>query len=127
MCGKLKQSLVAQKYISNPLLLDRGNKFDFRIYMLVASVNPLIVYYHDGFLRVSLSTYDKFSKTKNVHFTNTHLSKKVFAEARQKGMNEQELRDYQMWMMEDLQNYLIKIVTFLFYIRLSNSLSSGKN
>jgi len=112
MCGKLKQSLVAQKYISNPLLLDRGNKFDFRIYMLVASVDPLIVYYHDGFLRVSLSTYDKFSKTKNVHFTNTHLSKKVFAEARQnqgyQGMNEQELRDYQMWMMEDLQDYLLK-------------------
>lgn len=60
-CGQFKASLVAQKYISNPLLLDKQNKFDFRIYMLIASVNPLIVYYHDGFLRVSLSTYDKFS------------------------------------------------------------------
>ena len=53
---------VAQKYVANPLLLDKQNKFDFRIYMLVASVNPLIVYYHDGFLRVSLSKYDKDSK-----------------------------------------------------------------
>ena len=30
--------------------------------MLVASVNPLIVYYHDGFLRLSLQKYDKYSK-----------------------------------------------------------------
>jgi len=61
-CGSVKNSLVAQKYISNPQTLDKGNKFDFRIYMLVASVKPLIVYYHDGFLRVSLSKYDKHSK-----------------------------------------------------------------
>ena len=61
-CGERDQSLVAQKYIGNPLLLDKQNKFDFRIYMLVASVDPLIIYYHDGFLRVSLSKYDKHSK-----------------------------------------------------------------
>jgi len=60
-CGEETKNLVAQKYISNPLLLDKQNKFDFRIYMLVASVNPLIVYYHDGFLRVSLSKYDQNS------------------------------------------------------------------
>ena len=62
-CGAINNnSLVAQQYISNPLLLDKQNKFDFRIYMLVASVKPLIVYYHDGFLRVSLSQYDLFSQ-----------------------------------------------------------------
>jgi len=61
-CGNETQSLVAQTYITNPLLLDFDNKFDFRIYMLIASTNPLIVYYHDGFLRASLSTYDKFSQ-----------------------------------------------------------------
>jgi len=113
MCGTIKQSLVAQKYISNPLLLDKKNKFDFRIYMLVASVDPMIVYYHDGFLRISLSAYDKNSKMKNVHFTNTHLSKSIFAKAKEdeayEGMTEKELRDYQMWTMEDLQDYLIKI------------------
>ena len=31
------------------------------MYMLIASVDPLIVYYHDGFLRVSLTVYDKNS------------------------------------------------------------------
>ena len=61
-CGILTQPLIAQTYITNPLLLNFDNKFDFRIYMLIASTNPLIVYYHDGFLRASLSTYDKFSQ-----------------------------------------------------------------
>jgi len=112
-CGAITNSLVAQRYISNPQTLDKGNKFDFRIYMLVASVKPLIVYYHDGFLRLSLSKYDKSSKEKNVHFTNTHLSKAIFEEARlnkeYNGMTEDELRDYQMWLLEDLEDYLLKI------------------
>jgi len=111
-CGELPQSLVAQQYISNPLLLDKQNKFDFRIYMLVASVNPLIVYYHDGFLRLSLRTYDKWSKEKNVHFTNTHLSKELFAIAKTfqeyQGMTEDQLREYQMWSMKELEEYLLE-------------------
>ncbi len=60
-CGEIKDSLIAQKYITNPLLLDMDNKFDFRIYGLIASTNPLIVYYHDGFLRVALNSFSKDS------------------------------------------------------------------
>jgi len=67
-CGIETKNIIVQKYISNPLLLDKQNKFDFRIYMLVASANPLIVYYHDGFLRVSLSKYDKNSTEKKRSF-----------------------------------------------------------
>jgi len=112
-CGIETQSRIAQTYITNPLLLDFKNKFDFRVYMLVASTNPLIVYYHDGFLRVSLHTYDKNSHDKSVHLTNTHLSKDIFAEASEKnmtinGMNEQQLREYQMWTFEDLEEYLVE-------------------
>lgn len=111
-CGRVSDPLLAQLYIANPLVLDKKNKFDFRIYMLIASVDPMIVYYHDGFLRVSLQSYDKNSSTKSVHFTNTHLSKALFKRARDEeefnGMNETELRDYQMWTMNDLQDYLIE-------------------
>ena len=47
--------------------------------MYIASTDPLIMYYHDGFLRVSLLRFDKNSTEKSVHFTNTALSKKIFA------------------------------------------------
>jgi hypothetical protein len=46
--------------------------------MLIASTDPLTLYYHDGFLRVSLLVYDKNSTEKSMHFTNTALSKKIF-------------------------------------------------
>jgi len=110
-CGTIKKSLVAQKYIANPLLLDLENKFDFRIYMLIASTNPLIVYYHDGFLRVSVTPYDKFSTDRSVHLTNTFVNKVKFKEAKDEnktinGMTEQELRDYHIWELERLQEYL---------------------
>jgi hypothetical protein len=45
--------------------------------MLIASTDPLITYYHDGFLRVSLLNYNKTSTEKSVHFTNTALSKNI--------------------------------------------------
>jgi len=107
-CGKYNKSLIAQTYVTDPLLLDKDNKFDFRVYMLVASTNPLMVYYHDGFLRVSLEKYDKFSHNKDVHLTNTHLAKNKFAEAELVNATlAQELREYQMWTFEKLAKYLL--------------------
>jgi len=109
LCGKITRSLVAQTYVTNPLLLDLNNKFDFRVYMLIASTNPTIVYYHDGFLRVSLKTYNKNSRDRTTHLTNTHLSKKIFAKAKDglyNGKTEAELRDYQMWTLPELEQYL---------------------
>jgi len=80
--------------------------------MLVASVNPLIVYYHDGFLRLSLQKYDKWSKDISVHFTNTHLSKEIFEKAKQEkeymNMTEDALREYQMWSMKELEEHLLE-------------------
>jgi len=60
-CGTENRPLIAQAYINNPLLLDRNNKFDFRVYMLIASTNPFIVYYHDGFIKLSVNPYEKTS------------------------------------------------------------------
>ena len=43
--------IIVQSYIQNPLLIN-GYKFDFRIYVLVTSINPLRIYlYKDGLVR----------------------------------------------------------------------------
>jgi hypothetical protein len=75
LCGEIIDNVILQQYISNPLTV-KGHKFDFRIYMLIASTNPLIVYYHDGFLRISLHKYEKNSTELSAHATNTALAKR---------------------------------------------------
>lgn len=89
------------------MLVER-RKFDFRIYMLVASTDPYIVYYHDGFLRVSLENYDPNSNDKGVHLTNTEFSKKKWHDMEKNGINTEELREYQMWNLTRFQNYLLE-------------------
>ncbi len=110
-CGKNTKNYIIQTYVYNPLLLN-GHKFDFRVYLVVASTNPLIAYYHDGFLRVSLHRYDVNSKDKSVLLTNTALSNKIFDIAREEGnyqgLNETDLRNFQMWSLEKLQHYLLE-------------------
>lgn len=62
--------IVVQRYICHEMDY-KGRKFDLRLYFLVASVDPLIVYYHDGALRVSLSEYnDKVFDSTTDHLTN---------------------------------------------------------
>ena len=46
---RLRKKWFVMEYI-DPALLD-GHKFDLRSYLLVASLNPLLVFYHDGFVR----------------------------------------------------------------------------
>ena len=67
---KQNDDVVVQRYICHELDY-HGRKFDLRLYYLVASVNPLVVYYHDGALRVSLSQYnDKVFESTTDHLTN---------------------------------------------------------
>lgn len=111
-CGKSNENIVAQKYYYNPLLLD-GFKFDFRQYMLIASVDPLIIYYHDGFLRVSLFPYSNKKIDRKAHLTNTELAKKVFKQVDETGepfmgMNSTQLREFQMRTLDQFEEWLIK-------------------
>lgn len=59
-----------QRYVCHELAY-QTHKFDLRIYFLIASVDPLVVLYHDGSLRVALSQYNdhKFGSTAE-HLTN---------------------------------------------------------
>jgi len=112
-CGQINENILAQKYIDNPFLY-KGHKFDFRIYMLIASVNPLKVYYHDGFLRVSLFKYSKNPAQKGAAITNTELSKMVIKRCEKfnethDGMTADELREFQMKTLDELGDYVNEI------------------
>ena len=68
---------IAQKYLETPKLM-QGRKFDFRIWVVVVSWNPYLVYwYTDFYLRLGSESYS----TKNIknlfsHLTNHSINKK---------------------------------------------------
>lgn len=112
-CGQITDNILAQKYIHDPLLFE-GHKFDFRIYMMIASVKPLKIYYHDGFLRLSLFKYFKNSTITASQITNTELSKQFIKnlEAENKthdGKTPDQLREFQMKTLDELSDYLNEI------------------
>mmetsp|Transcript_36820 Transcript_36820/g.41984 ORF Transcript_36820/g.41984 Transcript_36820/m.41984 type:complete len:519 (-) Transcript_36820:538-2094(-) len=74
---------IAQEYICNELTWYGDFKFDLRYYWLVASLDPLIVLYHDGYVRVGNSQYDEsdFSSTTKHLTTHTYLPDEVKAPA----------------------------------------------
>jgi hypothetical protein len=52
-CGIIKGRTHIQKYLTNQLLV-ADKKFTVSAFGLIASTNPLIVYYHDGFVTLNL-------------------------------------------------------------------------
>lgn len=75
----LTSNCVAQAYIANPLLLD-GYKFDLRIYVLVASVDPLRIFlYDEGLARLATDKYVEPSganlRKGTMHLTNYAVNK----------------------------------------------------
>jgi len=111
LCGISKKNYIVQSYIHNPLLLN-GHKFDFRVYMLVASTDPMIAFYHDGFLRVTLANYDSSSSDKKVLLTNLALNKQIYDDVKEgslyEGMDEEALKQAQQWSYQRLQDYLME-------------------
>lgn len=111
LCGKVQSNYLMQYAVWNPLLIN-GRKFDFRMFMLIASTNPLMVYYHDGFLRISLRDYDPKSNEIGAILTNIALSKPLFDQAKQNGTyngyTKDELMQQAFWMMPQLAQYLLE-------------------
>jgi len=75
------KSLVVQRYISNPLLVD-GIKFDLRIYVFVRRIDPLEVYLcREGLVRFATLRYEHPEATNlnecRIHLTNYSLNKRT--------------------------------------------------
>lgn len=68
--------IIVQAYITNPLLY-KGYKFDFRVYLMIASVKKpyIALYTKKGYLRVCSDTYDSNFKNRNAHITNFHVQR----------------------------------------------------
>ena len=58
----LDEPMVVGKYIDNPLLIN-GHKSDLRLYVLVTSYDPLLIYlYEEGLVRFATVKYDNTGK-----------------------------------------------------------------
>lgn len=68
---KGNREYVVQEYIYNLLLVEK-RKFDVRGLVLIAGTNPYFLFYHEGYLRVSVSDFS-YNSNRNVHITNSHL------------------------------------------------------
>lgn len=60
---------IIQEYVVNPALLN-GFKFDVRTWMLIASIDPLVLFYREGFARVANAKYEEASDDAFAHITN---------------------------------------------------------
>ena len=74
-----EDNCVAQKYITNPYLID-GLKFDMRLYVLLYGVNPLRIFlFKDGLVRLATEQYVKPSDDNIdnlfMHLTNYAINK----------------------------------------------------
>jgi hypothetical protein len=66
--------VIVQKYVCNEMTWN-NRKFDVRVFWLVASLDPLVVMYHDGYVRIGNADYSEtdFSDTKKHLTTHTKL------------------------------------------------------
>uniref|UniRef100_A0A3P9NWU6 Tubulin--tyrosine ligase-like protein 5 n=1 Tax=Poecilia reticulata TaxID=8081 RepID=A0A3P9NWU6_POERE len=75
----MDENILVSRYINNPLLIDEY-KFDVRLYVVVTSFNPLLIYvYEEGLARFATVKYDQTTthiKNNFMHLTNYSLNKK---------------------------------------------------
>ncbi|XP_055362017.1 tubulin polyglutamylase TTLL5 isoform X3 [Betta splendens] len=103
----MDENILVSRYIHNPLLIDEF-KFDVRLYVLVTSYDPLIIYvYEEGLARFATVKYDQTSKNiKNtfMHLTNYSVNKKSSDYV---SCDDPEVEDYgNKWSMSAVLRYL---------------------
>ncbi|CAF1530547.1 unnamed protein product [Adineta ricciae] len=93
---------IVQRYIMNPLLI-HGKKFDIRCYMLISSVQPLLVHYHSGYIRLSmLLSVEGILSLKVRLFPLKYMQKK--------DPKYYEMKEDTAWTMEQFNDYMNKYI-----------------
>ncbi|KAG1936374.1 tubulin polyglutamylase TTLL5 [Pimephales promelas] len=103
----LEENILVSRYISNPLLID-DFKFDVRLYVLVTSYDPLLIYlYEEGLARFATVKYDHATaniKNQFMHLTNYSVNKKSSDYV---SCDDPEVEDYgNKWSMSAMLRYL---------------------
>jgi hypothetical protein len=95
--------MIVQRYISNPLLYN-SHKLEFRIYFLISSTDPLIVYAQNkAHIKKCGLPYDKFDTRKDTHVCNTAIQKNKISNL---DGNEDKNEYIIDWNLEYLEEYL---------------------
>ena len=71
-----RRRVIAQQFVADPLLVD-GRKFHVRVFVLVASLQPLVVLYGGGVLILSARAYDATKLDKASAVTNRAVSREL--------------------------------------------------
>ncbi|EGT52576.1 CBN-TTLL-11 protein [Caenorhabditis brenneri] len=90
----INQQQLVQEYIADPMLMGDKLKFDFRVYGVIKSINPLSIYVaREGMARFCTEKYEKpdSSNFKNLyaHLTNYSLNKSNEAYVHSKTLQDQ--------------------------------------
>ncbi|KAM6046430.1 inactive polyglycylase TTLL10 [Chlamydotis macqueenii] len=88
---------IVQRYIHQPLLLE-GKKFDVRSYLLIACTAPYVLFFAQGYVRLTCVDYDAASDDLTVHLTNQYMQKKNSLYG--------QLKDETVWRMEHFNSYV---------------------
>ncbi|OCT68171.1 tubulin polyglutamylase TTLL5 [Xenopus laevis] len=103
----MEDNILVSRYIGNPLLID-GFKFDVRLYVLITSYDPLVIYlYEEGLTRFATAKYERSAKQiKNqfMHLTNYSVNKKSRDYV---SCDDPDVEDYgNKWSMSAMLRYL---------------------
>lgn len=97
---------VTQKYIERPMIII-GKKFDIRVWVLVTSIEPLIIFmFQKPYLRFTSEDYDPYKlHNKFTQLTNASISKENQNASQSKTRGKYKIQN-NMWETENFSNYL---------------------